>query len=88
VLVARTEGGLEEVKQEIAKVDARIKVKVAPIDVTSQEAVKKLVEEVESEEVRLDVLINVSFGFSSFIYPGGGVLSRCTARVVLLTLHG
>lgn len=68
ILVARSAGLLEEVKKEIEGIDKGIKVTVKAVDVTSEEAVKGLKEDVVKEEGRLDVLVNVSF-CSLLLFP-------------------
>ncbi|KAJ4344201.1 hypothetical protein N0V95_006241 [Ascochyta clinopodiicola] len=58
ILCARTTSQLDEVESSIKAISASIRVSKHSIDVTSDSAVAKLAEEVQSKETRLDVLIN------------------------------
>ncbi|KAF2629247.1 putative oxidoreductase ucpA [Macroventuria anomochaeta] len=58
ILCARTNDQLDEVESRIKAINADIRVRKQSIDVSSDSAVAALAKEVESEEDRLDVLVN------------------------------
>jgi NAD(P)-dependent dehydrogenase (short-subunit alcohol dehydrogenase family) len=58
VLCARTPSELDEVEGKIQEINSSIRVLKYSVDVTSEEAVRKLAEDVQTKEKRLDILIN------------------------------
>jgi NAD(P)-dependent dehydrogenase (short-subunit alcohol dehydrogenase family) len=58
ILVARSASNLSSLEKEIATIDSKIKVLTFAIDVSNADAVKTLADKVNSQEGRLDILIN------------------------------
>ncbi|KAF1964849.1 NAD(P)-binding protein [Bimuria novae-zelandiae CBS 107.79] len=58
VLCARTSSELDEVAVSIQKINSTIRVHKRPIDVTKDDAVKTLAQDVQRDEGRLDILVN------------------------------